>query len=228
MDDLREKYIQGKLTEAEQKAFENNLTSEERKEIAFELGVRDGLENQLKKELRNKVAGFESKKTRVRKLNPAYISIAASIFLVSSLILYFTRDQSSLFDQYYTVYPNYELTVVRGEEDLSDRQLAYAAYDNEDYENAISEFNKLETLVVADYFFRGISYVEVENYDLALVDFAQVMNSNEKEYGTASEWYSALIHIQLERKNLAIPLLEKLSAGNSEYAISSTRLLSEF
>lgn len=224
MDELRNKYLQGKLTEPERQAFERNLSSEEKKELAYELGVRDEI---VRKELRKKIAGFEEGNRRKRMINPTYISIAASVFLITSSVFYFTKDDESLFDQYYDQYPNYELTTTRGEENLSNRGLAYAAYDAGDYQVAIEEFNKLEVLLAPDYFFRGVSYIQVKEHDRALSDFQKVIDLEDASYGTASVWYTALIHVNANNKEKAIPLLEKLGAGQSEFAETSRALLAQ-
>ncbi|WP_420317502.1 hypothetical protein [Ekhidna sp.] len=227
MDELREKYLQGKMTEADQKAFEEGLSSEDREELASELGIRAGLESGFRNELKEKVAGFEKRRNRVRRINPAYISIAASLFLVASLVLYFTKDQTTLFDQYYETYPNYEVTTVRGEEDPSNRERAYLAYDQGDFSGAIQAFNKLESMSSADYFFRGISHIQMTNYELALKDLDQVISIKDENYNTAASWYTALIHLKLENEASAISLLEELSKGESEFASISAELLSK-
>lgn len=224
MDELRNKYIQGKLSESEQRAFEGNLTEQEREELAYELGVRDGI---VRKELRKKIAGFEEGNKTKRMINPTFISIAASIFLVASSVFYFTKGEESLFDQYYSSYPNYELTTTRSEENLSNRGMAYAAYDAGDYEVAIEEFNKLEVLAASDYFFRGASYIQIKNLDAALADFKRVVEGEDVNYIDAALWYSALIHIKQGNKETAIPILQKLSTGRSEFASTSAELLAQ-
>ncbi|MEP1035622.1 hypothetical protein [Ekhidna sp.] len=224
MDELRDKYLQGKLTEAEEEAFLKNLSDEERMELAYELGVRD--ETTLR-EIRSRIQGFKDKNAHVRKINPAYIGIAASIFLAATLVFYFTGNQQPLFDQYYQVYPNYELTTVRNEENLSNRQLAYAAYDVGDYTVAIAEFNKLDSLGAPDHFFRGVSYIQIQNFEAAFIDFQQVIVLGDKSYENAAIWYSALIHIKLENNEKAIPLLEKLGSGQSDFAATSRELLAQ-
>ncbi|WP_425393069.1 hypothetical protein [Ekhidna sp.] len=227
MDELREKYLQGKMTEADQKAFEEGLSSDDREELASELGIRVGLERGFRNELKEKVAGFEKRKNKIRRINPAYISIVASLFLVASLVLYFTNDQTTLFDQYYETYPNYEVTTVRGEEDPSNRERAYLAYDQGDFSGAIQAFNTLDSMSSADYFFRGISHIQVTNYKEALTDLNEVLRLEDTDYRTASLWYKALIHLKLENEAAAIPPLEELSKGESEFATVSTELLAK-
>lgn len=224
MDELRNKYIQGKLSEPERQAFEQKLTSQEKEELAFELGVRDEI---VRKELREKIAGFEEGNKRKKMINPTVISIAASVFLVASSIFYLNKEEESLFEQYYDPYPNYELTTTRSEENLSNRGMAYAAYDAGDYKVAIEEFNKLEILVPADYFFRGASYLQIMDYNSALVDFQKVIELEDPGYKTPSIWYTALIHVKAGNKEKAIPLLEELGAGQSEFAATSKALLAQ-
>lgn len=226
MDELRDKYLQGKLNEVERKAFEEGLSKEEREELAFELGVQEGLASGFRKELREKVAGFEKKEATVRKINPAYISIAASLFIVASLVLYFTREEQSLFDQYYELYPNYEVTVVRGEEAPSSRERAYLAYDMGDFATAITEFNKLDSLASPDYFFRGICHIQLQNYEEALSDLSQEVLKGDQDYADASIWYRALVNLKLNRNENAFDLLEKLS-DSSQYAQKVTILKKE-
>lgn len=225
MDELREKYLQGKMTEAERESFEQSLSMEEKEELAIELGIQKGLESGFRAELREKMAGFEKKGKPVRRINTAYISIAASIFIVASLTLYFTRDQQSLFDEYYQPYPNYEVTTVRGEEDSTSRMAAYAAYDVGNYELAISKFNEMEDLTAPDFFFRGVSNIQIGKLEEALDDFNKVLSRDDEDYKNASIWYVALIHLKQKDHEQAIPLLEQLSEGQSEFATTSTELL---
>ncbi|WP_462254321.1 tetratricopeptide repeat protein [Ekhidna sp.] len=224
MDELRNKYIQGKLSDTERQAFEKNLSPEEKKELAYELGVRDEI---VRNELRKKVAGFEGGNKRKRMINPTYLSIAASILLVVSSVFYLTGEEDSLFDQYYETYPNYELTTTRGEENSTNRGLAYAAYDAGDYDIAIEEFSKLEILHASDYFFRGASYLQIKEFNNALGDFQKVIELEDASYKTPSTWYTALIHVKIGNKEKAIPLLEELGDGQSEFAATSKALLAQ-
>ncbi|MEM7297553.1 MAG: hypothetical protein AAF391_04730 [Bacteroidota bacterium] len=226
MDDLRDKYLQGKLSESERKSFEEGLSKEERSELAFELGVREGLEEDLRKELRETVSGFEEKKGKTRRLNPVYVSIAATVVIAASLLFYFSGNSQSLFDQYYEVYPNYELTTVRGEEDLSSREKAYRSYDMGDYAGGIAAFNELDSMVGADYFFRGMCFIQVQSYEEAILDLSNKMLSVDKDYSEAARWYTALIHLKMKNDDKALPLLRTLSNGNSEFAQTSSELLS--
>lgn len=225
MDELLEKYLS--LSETERAAFEKELTPEQRAELAQELGIMEGLNEEFRKELKSKVSAFEERSHRVRKMNPAFIGVAASFLLISSLVVYLMRDETSLYDQYYEVYPNYEVTSLRGQEDSSIREKAYKAYDAGDFESARSAFNDIDSLVGADYFFRGISSIQLEDYSEALSDFKMVIEQSDQDYADAAEWYTALIRIKQDAQEAAIPILENLSKGQSEFAVVSTKLLEQ-
>lgn len=227
MEDKFERYIQGKFSKEERIAFEAEMTPTQKEEAAFELGLRGSYEEKYSDELRKKVVGFENKHSKVRRINPAFVGIAASLFLVASLVLYFNRDQSSLFDQYYEVYPNYELTSLRGEDDLTIRQDAYLAYDKQDYEEAIASFDKLDTMMASDHFFKGISLMELKNEKSAIEAFNSAIQLKDKNYTDASIWYTALIYLKLEKTEDALPILEELSKGKSEFAKNAEELLDQ-
>jgi tetratricopeptide (TPR) repeat protein len=224
MDELMENYLQGKMSKAEQQAFEEGLSPQEKEELASELGIRAGLESGFRKELRDKVAGFEEKRTRIRRINPAYISIAASIFIVASLVTYFINNDQSLFDQYYQPYPNYELTTIRGNDELTTRERAYRNYDQGDYEAAVAAFNELSLRIPADYFFRGICHIQLQHYELALSDLNEVSLGN-SEYAHLAKWYAALVHLKLGETEKSSAILKELHSGNSEHAGDAEELL---
>lgn len=227
MDDLRDRYLQGKLSDSERSAFEQGLSDEERVELAFELGIKEGLEEGFSKELRNKVASFEEKKPAKGTMKYAYISIAASVLVMASIVFYLLQDEASLFEDYYRPYPNYELTTVRGEEAESVRERAYQAYDSERYDIAIGYFSKMDSLSEADYFFRGICQIQVEDYQLALDDFDKLITLGNADYGDAAKWYAALVYLKLEKESELLPLLKDLSNGTSEYAKVSLELMNQ-
>lgn len=225
MDELLEKYLS--LNESERGAFEKELSSEERAELARELGIMEGLNEEFRKELRSKVGAFEQKSERAKKMNPAFIGIAASFLLVSIFTAYLLRDKESLFDQYYEAYPNYELTALRGEDDLSAREEAYKAYDAADYEFAIKQFDMLESRQTADEFFLGIAYIETEKPQEALERLQAVIGSENSDYLDAARWYAALTYLSLGEDEKARDFLDGLAKESSEWASSAAEVLKE-
>lgn len=226
MDELLEKYLS--LDDSERAAFEKALSSEEQAGLARELGIMEGLNEEFRKELRSKVGAFEQKSERARKMNPAFIGIAASFLLVSVFAVYLLQDKESLFDQYYEAYPNYELTALRGEDNLSAREEAYKAYDAADYELVIRQFTALESRQAADEFFLGIAYLETNQLDEALERLQLVISFENADYLDAARWYTALVNIKQENEPIATELLKRLANGRSEYADQASALLENF
>lgn len=225
MDELLETYLS--LDDSERAAFEKALSSEERAELARELGIMEGLNEEFRKELRSKVGAFEQKSERAKKMNPAFIGIAASFLLVSAFTAYLLRDKESLFDQYYEAYPNYEVTALRGEDDLSAREEAYKAYDAADYELAIKQFIILESRQAADEFFLGIAYIETDKPKEALERMQAVINSENTDYLDAAKWYAALTYLSLEEDEKARAFLNDLANESSEWASSAAEVLKQ-
>ena len=117
------------------------------------------------------------------------------------------------------------MTVVRGEEDLDLRESAYLAYDRQDYGKALEIFNEMESLTEADYFFRGISLLEIGNNDGALNDFSKLISTQNKDYAYPSKWFSALLYLKLEDESSAKPILELLRDSDSEYSSNANEIL---
>ncbi|MEP5611900.1 MAG: tetratricopeptide repeat protein [Cyclobacteriaceae bacterium] len=210
--DKFEKYIQGTLTDEERKAYEEEMTSEEKKEAAFEIGMRSAVEEKSRDELREKISSFEGKKA-TSQIKPAYLAIAATIALVATFTFLLRPESGSLFDQYYESYPNYEFTALRGDETSNLKEKAYSAYDLKDYDLAASTFTELLKENAEDQpaqFFRGLCFLETGNYQDGLSDLRKVAES-ENDYQEAAIWYSALIQTRLKNTVEARELLDLLS-----------------
>lgn len=230
MTERSENYLQGKLGEEEQKLLRESLSKEEKEELAFEAGVSDAIQEDLRERLKSQVQGFESRaETKQRNARPVWIGgIAASlILLVGAIYIFNTQNSSTLYDDYYEPYPNYELTVTRGEEDLSVLQEAYLAYDLEDYKRAERLFSNALTMEenLPASFFQGMSRMELQKFGLAVDSFSPVL-ATEGDYKEAAMWYAALANLKLERSDLAISILDQLEDSN-EYRTQVKRLIKE-
>lgn len=229
MDELRDRYLQDKLTEAERVAFEEGLSTQEKEELALEIGVREGLRNEFRKEIKTTLQGFEEKKKPTVYWRPVYTGIAASILLLGICIpILLDRDTpSGMFEEYYTVYPNYELTTTRDQEQLNPRLIAYAFYDQAAYEKSIRAFSQLDKMLPADLFFRGMANLAKANYESAMTDLQSVIEKKDKDYSEPALWYLALIHIKQEQPEKAVSMLNKLKESSTTYADQASELLKE-
>ncbi len=230
MSEHSDNYMQGKLSQEELKAFETELSEKEKEELAFEIGAGEGVKEELRNKLKTQVKDFESRASQKKQgIRPAWIGgISASLILLVGVVYIFsTGNDGSLYGEYYESYPNYEMTITRGEEDLSTIQQAYQAYDTKDFtkaERLFTDFLNEESNVPAQ-FFLGMSRMELEKFDQAIDAFEQVIGS-EGDYRDAALWYAALASIKLENQQAAIQLLDQLS-DSKEYRIQANDLKSE-
>ncbi|MDA0196627.1 MAG: hypothetical protein O2951_16570 [Bacteroidetes bacterium] len=209
--DKSENYIQGKLSAEERKAQELEMTAGDKEESAFELGVRVVFEDKVRSELRKMISSFEGRSSRSTRM-PIYIGIAASVALLATFTFFLNSGKENLFDEYYKSYPNYEFTAVRGESNESVKELAYRAYDGKEYADAVNLFTQLlkeSTGDVPSSFFRGMSLMELRQYENALIDFNIVIEAG-NEYNEAATWYAALAQLKLENYPKAKSLLNRL------------------
>ncbi len=212
MEDSSEKYIQGKLPEKEHSTFEGKLSEEESKEMAFELGVKSGVELAVKAELKSKVAQFERRRSS-RKIAPWQLGVAASILLIATLTFLLKNGSQGLYEEYYSPYPNFEVTVLRGEDEGALIAQAYKAYDEAKYGLAaekFAEFLEQNSENVPSRFFYGVTLMEAREFDAAITNFNLVFESDPNDYVDAARWYAALSFIKIGDHTSAISLLDQL------------------
>lgn len=223
-EDQRENYIQHNPADDIPPADDK----EEREQIAFELGVREGVEEVTRTELRSKLEGFE-KGTRNKGWVPwIYGSVAASLLVVGSLVYYFNNSGPTLFDQYYQLHPNFEVTILRGDNSLTLEQQTFLYYDKRDFRQALEGFDQLTQASPAKeslFFFRGITQIELGNLNLALTDLQKIINNSSSEYYDASLWYSSLVHLRLDQEEQSRALLVRLSNSPGEYQTKAIELI---
>ena len=228
MEDKKEKYIQGKLSQEEHESFEKELTADESKEMAFELGVRKGVEEVVSKDLREKVAQFEHRRS-TSGIRPWQLGIAASILLIASFTYLFTRGSQDLYSNYYEPYPNFEVTALRGADGEALIIQAYKAYDEQNYVLASEKFEEhLETNKedVASRFFYGITLMENGEFNSAITNFGAVIEDDSRDYLNAAKWYAALCYLSIDDANAAISLLDQL-ADSEEFGQKAKSLKEE-
>ena len=202
-------------------AFKNQADQMKLELAAFREEERAGI--------RSKFSSWEAeeKPTKHIQLSTYWkMSIAASI-VIASFIGYQSWSDKDLYSEYYSAYPNYEYTTTRGEDEVTLRSKAFAAYDSKAYELANDLFTELisQSDQPEYHFFRGITRLETNNPESAFEDFGKLTNDGNSYY-QASLWYSALAYIKLEKTDKARQLLDEL-AQLDEYRKEAGDLLEE-
>lgn len=138
------------------------------------------------------------------------LGLAASV-IIAAFFGYINWPKNDLYYAYYSTYPNYEHTTVRGEVDESLNAQAFSAYDQKDFQQANALFTKLidQSNLETYYFFRAITYMELNQHKAAIHDFKEI--SKTSSYRDASLWYSALAYLQTDNQTQSINCLKQLT-----------------
>lgn len=170
---MLEKFMEGRLTEAEQKEFDRlyDVDLNFKTEVDFLTNISKVAEAEDDDAFREMLTSFEaealltakrddkvndappdneieakSKKTGVKRFPTRWL-VAASIALIAGLTYIFMpaspTSNQDLFNQNFQPYPNVVHPIVRGEEGQISKTKAFAAYQNGEYSSAIALFAEL-------------------------------------------------------------------------------------
>jgi tetratricopeptide (TPR) repeat protein len=157
-----------------------------------------------------------------------YISAAAVILIActAALIMFRKSDSEKLFDEYFKPYPN-TVPMVRGEDNDFDLKAAMILYNSGNYEQAISEFDKIiasENKNETALFYKGVSFLSIDNPEKAEISFRRVITFRGKLKDQA-EWYLALSFLLNDEINKARELLTKITAENNYYSGQAAKIM---
>ena len=153
------------------------------------------------------------------------IAAAAAILmlvLMGKHLVFDTPDYTQLSARVFKPYPNYETLAVRGVND--DLSKAYAAYDKSDYENAAGHFARQSGTPV-DQLYHGIALQALHEWEQSLAVLTTANPLLPEQYRQAGKWHAALAMIAIGQPGQAIPVVEALAEGQSEFAEEARALL---
>lgn len=228
--ELIELYFQRKLDKKASDNFEKELKTNAKFADEVELykkavqGVQnEGLRSQLK-EYHNKLFNEADKG---KKINwKFYIGVAASLLLLIASIYIFTNKTISnkeLFIAYFEPYPNLVTTRNNATTHFAE---AMESYSNGNFEKTILAFDKIDknkTLNNQVLFYKGISYLALDNPSKAIVLFKQL--ANHKQYNEQLAWYLAMAYLKLNNAENARKQL--IQIGEESYKYAETQELLE-
>jgi tetratricopeptide (TPR) repeat protein len=239
--DLIDSYLKGELTPNEQADFDNKLQDDVKFQAEFyEIKlIRDALKKQVRSEILTQLKNQESDIT-IRKSNKThtimkrYIGIAASLILIVSLVYLTTNkteveiDGNTIFLENYQAYVNLELGTERGSDlDVSSlKAQAYYAYDLGNYEQSSADLTKLVATekTAANYFYLGISNIEIGNMETSFANFNTVIN-NFEEYKEQAQWFLALALLKEGETDQALSNLVSLVVKEGSFKNKSSELI---
>ena len=231
--ELIEKYIDGELGDEENIEFKNlldssndlkrdyNLSLEVNNSIAEDdvIALRETLEYMYNDDVQIKRIPNVFTKRRIY-----YAAASAALLLATGGLIQrlSNHDLSNelIFDKYYSPY---EVTVTyrSGNAEVDKILLnALEKYDNQEYEQALSLFEKVllkKQNDMAVNLYTGITYMENQNYKNASASFNHIISDNNNLFIEQAKWYLAMCYVKTENDQKAKEVLNELIAENSYY-----------
>lgn len=221
------KYFEGDLSEEEALAFQKLIKEDSAFAAAFEFekNVKKAITLNKRKALKETFQAYEKpKKPYTWLYAAASIAVLVGLFTWNS---FYNTNYNSLYNQYYQTYPNTIAPTVRGTGTTDLKSEAFLAYDAGDYETSLHLFIKIYKSTSEDYalFYKGISLMELEQYEDALTVFSTNIFDDNKAFTPYSRWYAALANLKLENKAAAIAILENLAKSENPQKEAAIKLL---
>ncbi|WP_299768113.1 hypothetical protein [uncultured Dokdonia sp.] len=220
-DLLIQKYLQGTLNEAEEQLFQEYIQNDP--SFADDIPFYDDLKYAFAKadydQTKAQLHSFykEEKRSSWRKW-----SVAATLLILIGLssVWYFNTIDSteSLYAQYFEPYKNVVQPIVRGEVSEDIKVLAFRAYDEQNYKEAIVYIetlleNKEEGILVL---YKANAQLQLGETKEAIVTLESRIKKTDTIYAEA-QWYLALSYLKLDNIEKTKSHLNTLLTTNSNF-----------
>ena len=239
--ELIEKYLSGKLSAEEKKAFRNRLLNDPAFNQEFQelKDIRLSVKQKARQDVKDLFNEFEMRiekeeTTKDQTVMKKVISIAASIVLIAAITYVGLTNSSSLnnqelYDKHYTTYNNLA-GQVRGvaTEALTLEQQAMVAYDAGNFEAATEALSQVVTMQPSamNYFYLGVSQMEIGESEEAIKSLNSVVN-NFSTFKEQARWYLALAHLKNNDEKAALGNLAHILVNKSEYKEKAEAILED-
>ncbi|MEM7368747.1 MAG: tetratricopeptide repeat protein [Bacteroidota bacterium] len=242
-DDLKdiekiERYLEGRMEEAESKAFEEVLKhSAELRTQVDELLLAKGTlfhqgRTQLKKSLLDDWDRMTNPKPATLPRLWQYVALAASVALIVLMDWYVVNSalpQHST-DLYTSHYNHPQVSIIRNPDSLEQTiTKAHLLYEQKQFTQASAIYASLieQNPAVSEEvrFYQGICYLNMNRLDSALIHLQSLQSPN---YIDAGKWYSILIRLkQGEVEQARKESRELAQNGSKYYKLRAQKLLSD-
>lgn len=230
-----ERYLNGEMTSAEQRAFEQQRTTDTALAEAYEaeLSARNWAKDAGRLELKKKLQQVDAQMLQETpaqmeaggKVLPLWIKrvlpIAAMVIIFLGVYQFMVSGSlttSEVYDTYYTVYESPSVLRDSGDESKINWETAARLYSERKYREAIPYFSKAEA-EVPQYlaaFYKGMSNLNLDGpyYTRAIAAFDTVLQTD-NDYREQAQWYKALALLQIQQKEEATALLKTIVENKS-------------
>jgi cytochrome c-type biogenesis protein CcmH/NrfG len=235
------KYLANELSPIERNAFEQEMENDPFLKESIEGWLQDEtqipldkintIENDLYNSIDNSI--ISSKKKKNTFINVVKLAVAACIISIISLTVYrtfFTSknvDEQKIYANYFKPLTNTDV-IVRGENDTTIETKAAAAYEKEDYFEAVNVYQKIvanNPNNVKNNLFLGISFLATNQPKKAIEIFNNIIQSEEFHYDI--RWYLALAYIKNKELQNATTILKTLTKEENYYQKDAVEILNE-
>jgi hypothetical protein len=156
------------------------------------------------------------KPTIIRTLYRNTLRVAACLFLLvgsATVYKYIAVSSVSVFNHSFS---SYELNTSRG---AGNTDKLEQEYRDKNWKGVINQVNSTVVKNNRSYFLAGMANLELKKYDLAIINFQQVIKSNmasgDNYFGDESEYYLALSLIANHEAPKAVVILNKIKADKN-------------
>ena len=230
-EDLLKKHFRQSLSEEEEKEFKLLLESDNdfkalyEEYLNFNLAFKSHEAEELKAFLASVDEQEDVKKITWYKSSTFYYLVAAVLIIALCLPFLLKPSASSLYNDFYEVYPNVEQPVVRGSQETNSYN-AFKAYEASNYGLATKAFEELlQTESNPNYkFYFAMSLLNDGKFDQALNALTD-LEDLKFNYTDETLWYMSLILIKQGQPLKAIPKLELLDKSNSSFKSEKRKVL---
>lgn len=226
---LIQKYLQGTLNQEEEALFQEYKEKDasfadaipfyEELNYAFAKADYDTTKTQLRSFYK------EERRSTWRKW-----SIAATFLILIGLssvwYLKSTSSTESLYAQYFEPYKNVVQPIVRGEAVKTTKELAFKAYDEQNYKEAIVYFDDLLSTTPEPIieFYKANAQLQLGETETAILTLESRIKKTDTMYAEA-QWYLALSYLKLNDKKKAEAYLKSLLQTNIPFKNKEAQLL---
>lgn len=148
----------------------------------------------------------------------AIASVAASILILFGTYMYVERQQKieDLYQSFYDLDEVY-LNTRSGNSTSTDLlEQGLLLFEEDKYQESLNYFDQLPTSVTALYY-SGVANMELEEYEVAVFKFDQVIVSYLNVFHDQAQWYKGLCLMKQEKLNDAKDIFSRISHSDSYY-----------
>lgn len=211
--ELFDRYLADSLSVEEKILFEDRMEKDEAFARSYEDHIQNiriikslGIRDEMKEIMDQKP--FLTKAFKTRYLIP--IGIAAALALALLFLPNQMVDNNALFNQYFSPYPN----AITGRSTIGAFHEAMEFYTNQQYSASIENFKNLNSNDTTR-FYKGISYLAIEEPEKALTEFRNI--SPMSMFKESVVWYKALSFLLLNETDSIHLNLKSIKIGSTHY-----------